>query len=96
MNSELKRKTVHIGSSGFAFLLRWLNWWQSALIAFGAFIFNFLILPRVGGKNLYRDDDHQRGHAIGIFYTTFCFTSNSINASSLAHCWGCVGDHGMG
>ncbi len=71
MNSELKRKAVHIGSSGFAFLLRWLNWWQSALIALCAFIFNFLILPRVGGKHLYRDDDHQRGYPIGILLYPF-------------------------
>jgi uncharacterized protein (TIGR00297 family) len=66
MSSELQRKAVHIGSSAFALLLRWLTWWQAALLALGAFIFNYLILPKVGGRKLYRDDDHQRGHAIGI------------------------------
>ncbi|MCI0617251.1 hypothetical protein L0244_30115, partial [bacterium] len=66
MSSELQRKIVHIGSSAFVLLLRWLTWWQAALLALGAFVFNFLILPKVGGRKLYRDDDHQRGHAIGI------------------------------
>src|SRR5262245_12488299 len=66
MSSELQRKIVHIGSSAFALLLRWLTWWQAALLALGAFIFNYLILPRVGGRKLYRDVDHHRGHAIGI------------------------------
>jgi uncharacterized protein (TIGR00297 family) len=66
MSSELQRKIVHIGSSTFALLLRWLTWWQAGLLALGAFAFNFLILPKVGGRKLYRDDDHQRGHAIGI------------------------------
>jgi uncharacterized protein (TIGR00297 family) len=71
MNSELKRKAVHIGSSGFAFLLRWLNWWQAALLALGAFIFNVMILPRVGGKNLYRDDEHLKGYPLGILLYPF-------------------------
>ncbi len=66
MSSELKRKIVHIGSSAFALLLRWLTWWQAGLFALGALIFNWLILPRIGGRNLYREDDHQRGYPIGI------------------------------
>ncbi|HSE39903.1 MAG TPA: DUF92 domain-containing protein, partial [Acidobacteriota bacterium] len=69
--SELRRKAVHIGSSAFALLLRWLTWWQAALLALLAFIFNVLILPRVGGKNLYRDDDHLRGYPLGILLYPF-------------------------
>jgi uncharacterized protein (TIGR00297 family) len=71
MQSELKRKAVHIGSGFFAILLRWLNWWQAALLALLAFIFNVLILPRVGGKKLYRDDDHLRGYPLGILLYPF-------------------------
>jgi uncharacterized protein (TIGR00297 family) len=71
MSSELQRKIVHIGSSAFALLLRWLTWWQAALLALLALIFNVLILPKVGGRNLYREDDHQRGHAIGILLYPF-------------------------
>jgi uncharacterized protein (TIGR00297 family) len=64
--SEEKRKAVHIGSSAFALLLRYLNWWQAALCALGALIFNWKILPRIGGKNIYRENDLWRGHPIGI------------------------------
>ena len=71
MNSEYKRKTVHIGSSGFALLLRWLNFWQAGLLALAAFLFNWQILPRIGGKGLYRQEDHQRGYPIGILLYPF-------------------------
>lgn len=66
LKSEYKRKAVHIGSSLFGLLLRWLNFWQAALCALAAFVFNWQILPRLGGKQLYRDDDHKRGYPVGI------------------------------
>jgi len=66
MKSEYKRKAVHIGSSAFALLLRWFVFWQAALCALAAFLFNWLLLPRMGGKNLYRTDDHERGYPLGI------------------------------
>lgn len=66
LKSEYKRKAVHIGSSLFGLLLRWLNFWQGALCALAAFVFNWQILPRLGGKELYRDADHKRGYPIGI------------------------------
>src|SRR3990172_8880464 len=66
LRSEYKRKAVHIGSSAFALLLRWLNFWQAALLALAALLFNLLILPRIGGKNLYRDEDVRRGYPLGI------------------------------
>ena len=66
MKSEYKRKAVHIGSSVFALLLRWLTFWQGALGAVVAIIFNWLILPRIGGTALHREDDQKRGYALGI------------------------------
>ncbi len=66
VRSEYKRKAVHIGCSAFALLLRWLNFWQGALCAVAAFLFNWQVLPRIGGKNLYRADDQKRGYPIGI------------------------------
>ncbi len=66
IKTEYKRKAVHIGSSAFALLLRWLNFWQAGLCALAAFIFNWQILPRIGGRNIYRTDDHKRGYPIGI------------------------------
>lgn len=66
MHSEYKRKIIHIGSSVFALLLRWFSFWQAALCALAAFLFNWLILPRIGGRNIYRQQDHERGYPIGI------------------------------
>jgi len=64
--SELGRKAVHIGVGHFALLLRWLTWPQAALMAVGAFVFNWQVLPRLGGRGLWREHEHGRGHALGI------------------------------
>ena len=64
--SELGRKAVHIGVGHFALLLRWLAWPQAALMAVGAFVFNWQVLPRLGGRGLWREHEHGRGHALGI------------------------------
>ncbi|HJZ13046.1 MAG TPA: hypothetical protein VJ521_12890, partial [Acidobacteriota bacterium] len=66
LQSEYKRKAVHVGSSAFALLLRWLNWWQAMVCAGAALLFNSVILPRIGGRKLYREDDHKRGYPLGI------------------------------
>ena len=51
---------------GFALLLRALTWWQAVLLAGAALIFNAVLLPRLGGRTLYRPVDVARGHSIGI------------------------------
>jgi uncharacterized protein (TIGR00297 family) len=51
---------------GFALLLRVLTWWQAALCALTAFLFNLLILPRLGGPSLSRPADTARGYPLGI------------------------------
>jgi len=66
IRSEYQRKIIHVGSSVFALLLRWLNFWQAALCALAALLFNWFILPRIGGRNIYRAQDHERGYPIGI------------------------------
>lgn len=63
---EGRRKAVHIGSAGFALLLRWLSWWGAALLALAALAFNALLLPRLGGKSMWREEDRRRGWALGI------------------------------
>jgi uncharacterized protein (TIGR00297 family) len=63
---EGKRKAVHIGSAAFALLLRWLGWWQALAIALAALAFNAFVLPRIGGRGLWRADDRARGYARGI------------------------------
>lgn len=65
-HSENARQWVHIGSGAFAILLRWLNWWQAALLALAALFFNLLLLPRVGGRQIYRPSDLARGFPLGI------------------------------
>jgi len=53
--SEIGRQLVHIGAGLFALLLRWLTWWQAALFAIAAALFNLAILPHlVGSGRLFR------------------------------------------
>jgi uncharacterized protein (TIGR00297 family) len=65
-HSETARQWVHVGSGLFALLLRVLTAPQAAALAIGALVFNIVLLPRVGGRQLYRPIDHQRGFPIGI------------------------------
>src|SRR5262245_17287834 len=64
--SEAKRKLVHIAAVGFAFLLRELTWPQAVAMAMAAFLFNLMLLPRIGGKGMWRDHEHGRGYPLGI------------------------------
>jgi uncharacterized protein (TIGR00297 family) len=64
-HSETARQWVHIGSGSFAFLLRFLTWWQAAAMAAFALAFNLIVMPRIGGR-LYRPVDRARGIPLGI------------------------------
>ena len=66
MHSENARQWVHIGSGAFALLLRALTWWQAALLAAAALMFNLIVLPLIGGRRIYRPADHARGFPLGI------------------------------
>jgi uncharacterized protein (TIGR00297 family) len=65
-HSEHARQWVHIGSGLFALLLRFMTWWQGAALAAFALLFNAVVLPRVGGRRLYRPTDEARGFPLGI------------------------------
>ncbi|HMD35773.1 MAG TPA: DUF92 domain-containing protein [Vicinamibacterales bacterium] len=65
-HSERARQWVHIGSGAFATLLRFLTWPEAAIAAIAALAFNALLLPRLGGRRLYRDVDRHRGFPVGI------------------------------
>jgi uncharacterized protein (TIGR00297 family) len=65
-HSEDARQWVHVGSGAFALLLRVLTWRQAAAMAGAALVFNLLVLPRIGGRRLYRPADEARGFPIGI------------------------------
>ena len=51
---------------GFALLLRYVPWWQAAILAGGALAFNRFVLPRMGGTRLYRDAEQTRGYSTGM------------------------------
>jgi uncharacterized protein (TIGR00297 family) len=63
---ELARRIVHVGCVGFALLLRWLTWPEAALLAVAAFLFNWKVLPRIGGRGMWRGADVSRGFPLGI------------------------------
>ncbi len=66
--SEYRRQSLHVTMASFALLLRVLTWWQAALCAVAAFLFNLLVLPRIGGAALNRPGDAARGYPLGILF----------------------------
>jgi len=65
---ERARQTVHIAMGGWALLLRYLTWWQTALLGAVALAFNAFVLPHLGGRRLYRGADHVRGYSAGMLF----------------------------
>ncbi len=65
-SGEWKRKVVHIAVGGFALALRFLTPFQAALMAIAAFVFNWQVLPRIGGKSMWRQNELAQGRARGI------------------------------
>jgi uncharacterized protein (TIGR00297 family) len=65
-HSEHARQWVHIGSGLFALLLRFLTAWEASALAAVALVFNIALLPRLGGRRLYRPADIARGFPLGI------------------------------
>jgi uncharacterized protein (TIGR00297 family) len=63
---ELARKVVHMGVGALAFALRWLGPLWGAACALGACLFNLLLLPRLGGRRLWRDHEQAAGRSLGI------------------------------
>jgi uncharacterized protein (TIGR00297 family) len=63
---EITRKTLHVAMGGFAFLLAFLSWPQAALLAVTALVHNLFLLPRYGGRRLFRGAAEREGHDPGI------------------------------
>ncbi len=63
---ESKRKLLHMAVGGFALLLRFLTWPQAVAAALLAFLFNWQVLPRIGGRAMWRDHEHRAGSALGM------------------------------
>jgi uncharacterized protein (TIGR00297 family) len=53
---EIARQLVHILVGAIALTLRWLTWWQAALLAVGAVLFNLFVLPQIS-KSVFRPGD---------------------------------------
>jgi uncharacterized protein (TIGR00297 family) len=66
MDSESRRKILHIGMGAFALALRAITWWQAAICAAAALAFNAFVLPLAGGQSLNRPSDAARGYPLGI------------------------------
>lgn len=64
--NEVCRQAIHIGSGFLAFGVRWLGIWPLALVALAATLFNAWLLPRIGGRWLWRRGERERGRAVGM------------------------------
>jgi uncharacterized protein (TIGR00297 family) len=56
VTAETRRQLVHILVGAGALLLPWLTWWQAALIAISALVFNVMVLPRIA-PSVFRPGD---------------------------------------
>ena len=63
---ELLRKLVHMAVGLIAFAVRFLGPVGSALCALAATLSNIFLLPRIGGKKLWRQAETDRGASLGI------------------------------
>ncbi len=63
---ELLRKLVHMAVGLVAFAVRFLGPWWAAACAAAATLSNLFLLPRIGGKRLWREGETARGFAHGI------------------------------
>jgi uncharacterized protein (TIGR00297 family) len=63
---ELARKLVHVAVGGLAFAVRPLGLLGALACAVAAILHNALLLPRYGGRNLWREGEAARGYALGI------------------------------
>ena len=69
---ELARKLVHMGVGLIAFALRFLGPLWSAVLAAVALASNLFVLPRVGGRKLWREKELASGSSIGILLYPLC------------------------
>jgi uncharacterized protein (TIGR00297 family) len=63
---ELLRKATHMGVGLIAFSLRFLGPFWGAVLAAVALCMNLFLLPRIGGRRLWREAEHAAGSSLGI------------------------------
>lgn len=90
--AELLRKLVHVAMGGFALLLRFLSWPQAAALAAAAVVFNWQLLPLLGGRALWRDDERTRGYPPGVLIYPLSVLGLVLvfrdDLAKAAACWG--------
>jgi uncharacterized protein (TIGR00297 family) len=65
-SGELLRKITHMGVGLIAFSLRFLGPLWGAVAAALALCMNLFLLPRIGGRRLWREAEHAAGSSLGI------------------------------
>lgn len=68
---EIARKIVHMGVGGIAFAVVYIGPFYAMLCALAALLSNLFVLPRLGGKLLWRGDEVRQGISIGIVLYPF-------------------------
>jgi len=68
---ELARKLVHMAVGLAAFAVVWLGPVRSALASLAAVAMNLFLLPRLGGRVLWRAEEAARGRSLGIVLYPF-------------------------
>jgi uncharacterized protein (TIGR00297 family) len=64
--SEDLRQAVHIAMGAFALTLRYLLWWEAAILAGVTVAFNMRVLPKLAAARLYRASDRAGALRSGI------------------------------
>lgn len=64
--AEATRQFIHIASGLWAYCLRWVRPEALVLLPIAATAFNLWILPRIGGRWLWRDREKEMGRAEGL------------------------------
>lgn len=77
--SELARKLIHVAAGLGAFAVVLLGPVRTAALTAGLVVFNLAILPRLGGRWLWRSDEIRRGLSIGMaWYPIVLFGLNLV------------------
>lgn len=70
--AEISRKMIHLGAGFLAFGLRWLGPLPLLVVAWVGVAFNSMVLPRIGGRWLWRRQEIESDRALGV--TLYPFT----------------------
>ena len=65
-SGEVWRKAYHISAGLMAFGVPFLNWQTMAALMFGACLMNWKVLPRLGGRSMWRAPERTQGYSLGL------------------------------